>query len=124
MVEEAITHPIAQNKINTVNKTYKPQVPKSKKDKSIRNKSEKDTSLDKSRSLDKPSASQRTETYYTVKTKNKSRSSSSVSFSDKSTKIEKHRERYVIKDNPSLSGMSVHGGSVKSESPDKQRIPH
>ena len=37
VVDEAIIHPIAKNKIDTINETEKPQAPKSKKDKSIRN---------------------------------------------------------------------------------------
>ena len=49
MKKEDITHTIATNKIDTVNKTYKPQASKGKKDNPIRNKSEKSTSLDKSR---------------------------------------------------------------------------
>ena len=88
VVDEAITHPIAKNKIDTINKTDKPQASKSKKDKSIRNESNKSISLDKSRSLKKSRASQITEAEYTVKTRNKSRSISSVSFYDKSTNIE------------------------------------
>ena len=50
VVEEAITHPIAKNKIDTINKRDKPQASKIKKDKSIRNKPDKGISLDKSRS--------------------------------------------------------------------------
>ena len=53
VVKEAITLPIAKNKIDTVNETEKPQAYKSKKDKSINNKSYKGGSLDKSSSLDK-----------------------------------------------------------------------
>ena len=49
VVEEAIPHPIAKNKIYTVNETDKPQASKSKKYKSISNKSDKSGSLDKSR---------------------------------------------------------------------------
>ena len=41
VVKEAITHPIAKNKIDTVNETEKPQVYKRKKDTSISNKSDK-----------------------------------------------------------------------------------
>ena len=37
VVDEAIIHPTAKNKIDTINETEKPQAPKSKKDKSIRN---------------------------------------------------------------------------------------
>ena len=55
---------------------------KVKKDKSIRNES------DKSRSLDKSKSTQRTETEDTVKTLNKSESISLAIFSDKSIKIE------------------------------------
>ena len=74
VVDEAITHPIEKNKIDTVNETDKPQASKSKKYKSINNKSNKGRSLDKSR------ASQRTETEDTVKTLNKSRSILSAIF--------------------------------------------
>ena len=49
VVDEAITHPIAKNKIDTINKTEKPQAYKSKKDKSICKESNKGISLDKSR---------------------------------------------------------------------------
>ena len=47
VVKEAIAHPIATDKIDAVNKTDKPQTYKSKNDKSISNKSEKSSSLDK-----------------------------------------------------------------------------
>ena len=36
--------------------------------------------------------------------------------------MEKTKEIDIIKENPSLSGISGHGSSVSSESPDKQRI--
>ena len=49
VVDEAITHTIEKNKIDTVNETDKPQASKSKKDKSICNESNKGISLDKSR---------------------------------------------------------------------------
>ena len=71
-----------ENKIDAINQTDKPQASQSKKDKYISNESNKVMSLDKSRSLDKSSASQRTETEYMVKTLNKSRSISSASLSD------------------------------------------
>ena len=74
--------------IYTFNKTDKPQASKSKKDKSIRNESNKGTTLDKSRSLYKSGASQRTETEDIVKTINKSRSISSASYFDKIFNIE------------------------------------
>ena len=80
MVKEVNNHPIATNKIDTVNKTDKPKVSKSKKDKSIRNKSDKSRSLHKSRSLYKSRSTQGTETEYTVKKLNKSRSISSSVF--------------------------------------------
>ena len=67
MVKEAITHPTPKNKIDTVNEINKPQASKSKKDKSISNKSDKDRSFDKSRSLDKSRSTQITETEDTVK---------------------------------------------------------
>ena len=52
---------ITGKKMDRVNKTYKPQASKSKKYKSISNETNKGMKLDKSRSLDKSSASQRTE---------------------------------------------------------------
>ena len=61
MIEIAITHHKGGNKIDTVNETGKPQVSKSKKDKSISNESKKGVALDKSR------PSQRNETEDTVK---------------------------------------------------------
>ena len=45
-MEEAITCTIVKHKIDTVNETDKPQASKSKKDKSIRNKSNKGRSFD------------------------------------------------------------------------------
>ena len=53
LVDEAITYPIAKNKIDTTNKTYKPKSSISIRDKSISNESNKVILLDKSRSLDK-----------------------------------------------------------------------
>ena len=47
VVKEAITRTIAKNKIDTVNETDNPQSSKSKKDKSVSNKSDKVRSLDK-----------------------------------------------------------------------------
>ena len=85
-MEEAITHPIATNKIDTVNETDKPQASKSKINEFIRNKSDKSGSLSKPRSLDKSGSTKGTETEDTVKTLNKSRYISSASFSDKITK--------------------------------------
>ena len=61
-MEEAITHPIEKNKVDTVNETDKPKASKIKKDKSISNKSDKGGSLNKSISLEKPRDYQRTET--------------------------------------------------------------
>ena len=52
MAKEAITPPI-EICFDTVNETEKPQASKSKKDKLIRNESDKGRSLDKSRSWDK-----------------------------------------------------------------------
>ena len=66
VMKEAITHPIATNKIDTVNETDKPQASKSKKDKFISNESDKSISLDKSKSLDKSRSTQDTETEDTV----------------------------------------------------------
>ena len=53
VVEEAITHPMRKNKIDSINETNKPQSSQIKKDKSIINESNKGILLDKSRSLDK-----------------------------------------------------------------------
>ena len=61
MAEKAITHHKGKNKIDAINETEKPQASQSKKDKSIRNESNKGISLDKSRSIDKSRDSQRTE---------------------------------------------------------------
>ena len=94
---------------------------KLKKDKFIRNESDKNISLEKSKSLDKSRSTQGTETEDTVKALNKSRYISSASLSDKITKIENPKEIDIRKDNPSLSGMSGHGASVSSVTPDKQR---
>ena len=85
VVKEAITHLIPKNKVDTVNEINKPQASENKKDKPISNKSDKGRSFDKSISLDKSKSTQRTETEDTV-TLNKSRSISSVSFSDKSAR--------------------------------------
>ena len=84
MVKEAIAHPIATDKIDTVNETEKPQASKSKNNKSISNKSE------KSRSLDKSSSTQGNEKENTEKILNKSRSISSAIFSDYSTQKTKY----------------------------------
>ena len=73
--------------------------------------------------MDKTRYTQGTETEDTVKSVNKTNSISSASLSDKRTKIEKLKEIYIRKENPSLSGMSVHGEIVSSVTPDKQRIP-
>ena len=80
-------------------------------------------SLDKSRSLDKSSASQRTEAEDTVKKLNKSRSISSASLSDKSSNIEQPKEINVRRDIPSLSSMSRPGAIVTTVFPDKQCFP-
>ena len=61
VVEEAITRPMRKNKIDAIKETDKPQSSQIKKDKSIRNESNRGISLDKSRSLDKWRASQRTD---------------------------------------------------------------
>ena len=68
-------------------------------------------------------AYQRTETEDTVNTINKSRYISSASSFDKSINIEQPKSIDVIKDSPSLSGMSGPLESVMTETPDKQRIP-
>ena len=62
VAKQSITHTIATNKIETVNKTDKPQASKSKRDKSIRNKSDKIRSLGKSSSMDESRSTQITET--------------------------------------------------------------
>ena len=85
--------------------------------KSTINKSEKGKSLVKSRST------QGNEIEDTVKSVIKSRSISSASSSDKSTKIEKPKEIDISKDNSSLFGMSRYGEILTSVTPDKQRIP-
>ena len=72
--------------------------------------------------MDKSRSTQGTKTEDTVITLNKSGSISSTSFSNKSTKKEKHKERYISKYDASLFVMSLHGASVSGESPDKQRI--
>ena len=46
-VDKSITHPIEKNRIDTVNKTDKPQAYKSRKYKSISNESNKGISLNK-----------------------------------------------------------------------------
>ena len=53
VVEKSITHHVEKDKIDAINETDKPQASQSKKDKSIRNESNKGMSFDKSRSLDK-----------------------------------------------------------------------
>ena len=73
--------------------------------------------------MDKSSSTQRTETEDAVKLVNKSRSVSSASLSDKSTKMEKPKEIDIRKDNSSLSGMSGYGESLSSATLDQQRIP-
>ena len=82
MVKEAITHPIAKNKIDKVNKTEKSQASNKTLDTSISKKSDKGKSLDKSRSA------QRTGIGNTVNTVNKSRSVSGNSLSNKITRTE------------------------------------
>ena len=72
--------------------------------------------------MDKSRSTKRTEAEDTLKTLNKSRSISSASFSDKSTKIEKPKEIDIRKENSSISGMSGHGSIVSSKLSDKQRI--
>ena len=67
VAKQSITHTIATNKIETVNKTDKPQASKSKINEFIRNKSDKCGSLDKPRSLDKSGSTKGTETEDTVK---------------------------------------------------------
>ena len=63
-------------------------------------------------------ASQRAETEDTVKTL-KTRSISSSSLSDKSTKIEQPKRINVRSDSPSVSSISIHGASIMTVSPDK-----
>ena len=61
VVKEAITHPIAKDKTDTVNKIDRPQASKSLKNKSISNKSDKSISLVKSMPLDKSRSTRGTE---------------------------------------------------------------
>ena len=67
-------------------------------------------------------STQRTKTEDTIKSIDKSRSISSASLSDISTKIEKLKEIEIRKDNSGLYSMSGHGEKVSSATPDKQRI--
>ena len=87
VLKKAITRHKGGNKIEKVNKTDKPQASKSKIYKYIRNESKKVMALDKSSSLDKSRAYQRTEKEDTVKPLKKTSSISSTSLSDKITKI-------------------------------------
>ena len=72
--------------------------------------------LDKSRSLDKSGASQRTKIEDTLKNVNKSSSISSAILYDKITKIEQPKQINVRSESPSVSSMS--------RRPEKERIPH
>ena len=74
--------------------------------------------------MDKSRSAIKNDTEDTVKTLNKSRSISSVSFSDKSTNIEQPKRIDVRSDIPGLSGISGPGASVTGEFPDKQLIHH
>ena len=85
VVEKSINHHKEKNKIDAINEIDKPQAYQSKRDKSIRNESNKGMSVDKSSSLDNSRSSERIEIEDTVKPLNKSRSISSASLSDKST---------------------------------------
>ena len=116
MVKEAITSTIAKHNIYTVNKTEKSQAPKGKIYRFSSNKYDKGKSLDKSRST------KITWTEYTLKSVNKSRSISSDSSFEKSTKIEKNKEIDISKYNSSLYGMSGHGESLSSITPYQKRI--
>ena len=78
--------------------------------------------LDKSRSLYKSRASQRTETEDTVKPL-KTRSILSANLSDKSTKIEQPKETKFRSDSLSVSSMPRHGASITNVLPYKERIP-
>ena len=78
--------------------------------------------------MDNSRASERTETEDTVKPLNKTRSISSASLSDKSTKKQqpkeiKFRNDKYISDTPSVSSISIHGASKTTVSPDKELIP-
>ena len=73
--------------------------------------------------MDNSGSIQWIETEDTVKLLDKSRFISLAILSDKSTKIEKPKEIDIRKENSSLSGMSGHGESLSSITPDKQRIP-
>ena len=73
--------------------------------------------------MDNSRAYQTNETEDTVKKLNKSRSISSASLSDKSTKIEQPKEINVRSDSPNVSSMSIHVASITTVSPDKEHTP-
>ena len=84
--------------------------------------------LDKLSSLENSSSSTTTETYDIVNLLNKTRSISSAILSDKDTKNQqpkeiKFRNDKLRSDTPSVSSMSVHGASITTVSPEKDRIP-
>ena len=121
VVRKAITHHKGKKLTQSTKHTNQKHL-KVKKYKCISNESNTGMALNESRSLDKLRASQRIETEDTVKKISKSRSISSDSLSDKSTKIENPREINVRSDSPSVSSMSRHGSSITTISPDKELI--
>ena len=84
--------------------------------------------LNKSSSLYNSMYSERTETEGTLNPLNKTRSIPSASLSDKNIKKQQPKEinvrnEILRSDTPSVSSMYVHGVSITTVSPDKERIP-
>ena len=84
--------------------------------------------LDKLTSLDKSRSYSRTETEDTVTPDTKKRSISSASSDDKNIKEQqpteiRFRKNKLISDNQSVSSMSIHGASITTVSPDRERTP-
>ena len=73
--------------------------------------------------MDKSRSTKITWTEYTLKSVNKSRSISSDSSSDISTKIENPKKMDIRKDNPILYSRSLHVEIVSSITHNKQLIP-
>ena len=120
------TEKMVKEVINNM-ETDKPKASQTKKDKSISNESNKFMALDKSSSLYKSRASQRTETEEKVKPLKKTRSISSASLCDTIIKIQKPKEIKFRSDKfrsetPSVSSITIHGASITNVSPDKERI--
>ena len=101
VVKEAITPPISEKKkIDTVNKTEKPQAPNKKVDTPKSNKTDKVKPIYKSRSA------QLTDTFTTV---DKSRYIPGNNVYNISTRIENPTEIDIVKDNRDLSDLSLPG---------------